>query len=162
MTRALLISAFLFSLAGCCTDQQREQSRLAREGPSLGNFSVSLAVKDLAASRAFYEKLGFRALAGPAGGDGKRWIILQSDTATIGLFQGVIPADTLTFNPGWGRAAQPLTRFDDVRDIQAAFEARGLTPTVKADPASTGPAFIMLTDPDGRGVLIDQHVPRPK
>jgi catechol 2,3-dioxygenase-like lactoylglutathione lyase family enzyme len=162
MPRTLLISALLCTLTGCCTDQQREQGRLAREGASLGNFSVSLAVKDLAASRAFYEKLGFRALSGPAGGDGTRYVILQNQTATIGLFQGVIPNNTLSFNPGWDRAAQPLARFDDVRDIQAALIARGLTPTMKADPNSTGPAFLMLTDPDGNPVLIDQHVPRPR
>lgn len=166
MHHALMVTIVGFALlilTGCCSDQQRAQSRLAAEGPSgLGNFSVSLKVKDLAASRAFYEKLGFRALPPPAGGDGKRFLILQNETATIGLFQGIIPANTLTFNPGWDRSAKPLTQFDDVRDIQAALIARGLEPTMKADESSTGPAFLMLTDPDGNAVLLDQHVPRPK
>ncbi|MDX2018207.1 MAG: VOC family protein [Planctomycetota bacterium] len=121
-----------------------------------------MKVKDLAASRAFYEKLGFRALPAPTGGDGKNYVILQNETATIGLFQGIIPANTLTFNPGWDRSAKPLAQFDDVRDIQAALIKRGLEPTIKADASSTGPAFLMLTDPDGNPVLIDQHVPRPK
>lgn len=123
----------------------------------LGNFSVSLAVKDLAASRAFYESLGFRL----KGGDEKRWVVLQNDSATIGLFQGMFDKNMLTFNPGWDRDRNSPPEFDDVRDIQKMLEGRGLTVTTKADPASTGPAYITLTDPDGNPVLIDQHVPRP-
>ncbi|MBL0928034.1 MAG: VOC family protein [Phycisphaerales bacterium] len=123
----------------------------------LGNFSVSLAVKDLAASRAFYEKLGFRM----SGGNEKNYVILQNDTATIGLFQGMFEKNTLTFNPGWDRNTTPLARFQDVRDLQRTLAERGVTPAVKADEASTGPAYIMLIDPDGNPVLIDQHVPRP-
>jgi catechol 2,3-dioxygenase-like lactoylglutathione lyase family enzyme len=126
----------------------------------LGNFSVSLAVKDIAASLAFYEKLGFMQVAGnPA----QNWVILQNSTSTIGLFQG--PHHTrnmLTFNPGWDRNGGALPDFDDVRDIQRALAARGLVPTVAADESSTGPASIMLTDPDGNPILIDQHVPRPR
>jgi catechol 2,3-dioxygenase-like lactoylglutathione lyase family enzyme len=125
----------------------------------LGNFSVSLAVKDLAASRAFYEKLGFRAFGGdPA----KNWLILQNETSTIGLFQGMFDKNTLTFNPGWDRNAKELAEFEDVRDIQRTLASRGLTPTVAADESSSGPAFLMLLDPDGNPVLIDQHVPRPR
>lgn len=125
----------------------------------LGNFSVSLAVKDLAASRAFYEKLGFRVKGGDAA---KNWLILQNDTATIGLFQGMFDKNTLTFNPGWDRAGATLPDFDDVRDIQRELKTRGLTPAPAADEATTGPAFLMLTDPDGNPILLDQHVPRPK
>ncbi len=123
----------------------------------LGNFSVSLAVKDLAASQAFYEKLGFKKF----GGDGKQYLILQNETATIGLFQGLFDKNSLTFNPGWDRNCKTLPDFDDVRDLQRALKAKGLTPSPEADEASTGPAFFALVDPDGNPVLFDQHVPKP-
>ena len=125
---------------------------------SLGNFSVSLAVKDLAASRAFYEKLGFRVVFG---GEAQRYLVVQNDTATIGLFQGMFEKNILTFNPGWGRNAAPLPAFQDVRDLQRTLEARGLTLATRADASSTGPAAISLLDPDGNQLLIDQHVPAP-
>lgn len=124
----------------------------------LGNFSVSLAVKDLAASRAFYEKLGFQVIAGDAK---HNFLILQNETATIGLFQGMFEKNILTFNPGWDRACATLPKFDDVRDIQKTLKSRGLTPHPAADEASTGPASFMVTDPDGNLILLDQHVPRP-
>ena len=123
----------------------------------LGNFSVSLAVRDIAASRAFYEKLGFRVIFGD---QSQNWLILQNETSTVGLFQG-LEKNSLTFNPGWDRTGAPLPDFDDVRDIQRALENRGLTLTTSADEASTGPASLSLLDPDGNPVLIDQHVPRP-
>lgn len=123
----------------------------------LGNFSVSLAVKDLAASRAFYEKLGFKVF----GGDQKSWVILRNDTAAIGLFQGMFDKNMLTFNPGWDRSTNTLPTFDDVREIQKRLKAAGIAITSEADPASTGPAYITLVDPDGNPILIDQHVPRP-
>lgn len=125
----------------------------------LGNFSVSLAVKDIAASRAFYEKLGFKQM----GGDQKQnWLILQNETATIGLFQGMFDKNILTFNPGWDRSAATLPDFDDVRDIQRTLKGKGLTLTTSADEASTGPASLTLTDPDGNMILVDQHVAAPK
>lgn len=124
----------------------------------LGNFSVSLAVKDLAASREFYEKLGFKAVGGNAE---QNWLILQNDASTIGLFQGMFEKNSLTFNPGWDRNCATLPDFDDVRDIQKTVKSRGLTPVAAADEASTGPASLVLMDPDGNPVLIDQHVPRP-
>jgi catechol 2,3-dioxygenase-like lactoylglutathione lyase family enzyme len=124
----------------------------------LGNFSVSLAVKDLAASRAFYENLGFRAIGGnPA----HNWLILQNETSTIGLFQGMFEKNVLTFNPGWDRACNTLGDFDDVRDIQRDLKARGMTLATQADESTTGPASLMVIDPDGNPVLIDQHVPSP-
>jgi lactoylglutathione lyase len=129
----------------------------ATAGCALGAFSVSLAVKDLAASRAFYEQLGFAA----AGGDGKGWQILRQGDVVIGLFQGMFERNTLTFNPGWTQQATPLASFRDVRELQAQLQARGLKPTLAADPASTGPAFFVLTDPDGNPVLFDQHVGKP-
>lgn len=125
----------------------------------LGNFSVSLAVKDIAASRAFYEKLGFRVFGG---NQDQNWLIMQNETATIGLFQGMFDKNTLTFNPGWNREGETLDDFDDVREIQKTLKARGLTPVVEADESSTGTAHIVLTDPDGNPVLIDQHVAKPK
>lgn len=124
----------------------------------LGNFSVSLSVKDIAASRAFYEKLGFRVIGGD---QSQNWLILQNDTATVGLFQGMFQGNLLTFNPGWDRNSQTLNRFDDVRDVQTALQSKGLTMTLPADPAGTGPASIMVTDPDGNVILIDQHVQKP-
>jgi len=124
----------------------------------LGNFSVSLAVKDIGASRAFYEKLGFRAIGGD---QAKNWLILQNQTATIGLFQGMFAKNTLTFNPGWDRTANTLPDFDDVRDLQRTLKSRGLTLALEADESSTGPASAMLIDPDGNPVLLDQHVPKP-
>lgn len=124
----------------------------------LGNFSVSLAVKDLGASRAFYEQLGFRSV----GGDGKHYLILQNETSTIGLFQGMFEQNILTYNPGWDRDCNTLQDFDDVRDLQKACIARGLQPVQMADVSSDGPASFVVVDPDGNQILVDQHVPRPK
>jgi lactoylglutathione lyase len=125
----------------------------------LGNFSVSLSVKNLGASRAFYEKLGFKAIGGdPA----QNWLILQNETATIGLFQGMFDKNMLTFNPGWDRTGSPLADFDDVRDIQRSLKSRGIAPATAADESSSGPASLMVLDPDGNPILIDQHVPKPR
>ncbi len=124
----------------------------------LGNFSVSLAVKDLKASQAFYEKLGFRQMGGnPA----QNWVILQNDTSTIGLFQGMFEKNLLTYNPGWDRNAKPLKEFTDVRTLQRELKQRGIEPVVAADESTTGPASLVLVDPDGNQILIDQHVPHP-
>lgn len=132
----------------------------ARGGKQMrfGNFSVSLNVKDLAASRAFYEKLGFHV----SGGNGKTYSIMQNDTATIGLYHGMFDKNILTFNPGWDRDKNTLPDFDDVRDIQRALKDKGITLTTTADDATDGPAYITFEDPDGNQFLIDQHVPRPK
>lgn len=125
----------------------------------LGNFSVSLAVKDLNQSREFYEKLGFKVIGGaPAG----KFLILQNETGTIGLFEGLFEKNILTFNPGWDRNSKTLSEFTDVRDVQKILIERGLTPVTKADEASSGPASLMVIDPDGNPVLIDQHVAKPK
>jgi len=121
----------------------------------LGAFSVSLAVKDLTASRAFYEKLGFQAVAGdPA----QNWLILRNGTTNIGLFQGMFDKNILTFNPGWSQTAAPLAQFTDVRELQRQFEQQGLRLTTRADEATRGPASITLQDPDGNQILFDQHV----
>ena len=125
----------------------------------LGNFSVSLAVKDIHRSRAFYEKLGFRAVGGDAA---RNWLILQNERCTIGLFQGMFEKNSLTFNPGWDHACNTLADFDDVRDIQKSLLSQGLDLLSQADESSTGPASFILLDPDGNPILIDQHVPRPR
>ena len=121
----------------------------------LGNFCISLTVKDLAVSRAFYEKLGFTQVGGDAS---KRWLVLKNGDTKIGLFQGMFEKNMLTFNPGWDSSAQPLADFTDVREIQRQLLAQGIALDVKADETTTGPAYIMATDPDGNPILIDQHV----
>jgi catechol 2,3-dioxygenase-like lactoylglutathione lyase family enzyme len=120
----------------------------------LGAFSISLAVKDLAASRAFYEKFGFTAFGGDAS---KNWLILKNGDHVIGLFQGMFEKNTLTFNPGWDSNASPLDAFTDVRELQRQLKAQGVALLVEADEATTGPAFLMALDPDGNPVLLDQH-----
>ena len=121
----------------------------------LGNFSVSLAVKDLSASRAFYEKLGFEAFAGDAS---QGWLIMKSPSCTIGLFQGMFDKNTLTFNPGWDSTGQALERFTDVREIQGQLKADGIAFASEADESTSGPASCLVFDPDGNPILIDQHV----
>lgn len=121
----------------------------------LGAFSVSLAVKDIAASRAFYEQLGFSVFAGD---QAQHWLIMKNGAAIVGLFQGMFPRNMLTFNPGWDAEARALPSFLDVRQIQARLKAGGLALDQEADTGTTGPAHIMLTDPDGNPILIDQHV----
>ena len=120
----------------------------------LGNFSVSLAVKDIEASRAFYQKLGFEVF----GGDANTWIILQNGTTTIGLFQGMFERNLLTFNPGWDNGCNTLPEFTDVRDLQRQLRAAGVEPVTAADESTTGPASFVVVDPDGNPILFDQHV----
>lgn len=124
----------------------------------LGNFSVSLHVKDVDVSRAFYEKLGFRVLVGSKKSG---MYILQNDASTIGVFEGHIEKNTLTYNPGWDRNTSVLKDFDDIREIQKRLQASGVTPTKTTDLNAAGPAHIALVDPDGNPILIDQHVPKP-
>jgi lactoylglutathione lyase len=121
----------------------------------LGAFSVSLAVKDIAASRSFYEALGFTAMGEYGGED---WVILRNGGAVIGLFQGMFERNILTFNPGWDADAQPLESFTDVRDIQRLLKANGIEFEQEADETTTGPASFIVLDPDGNPVLFDQHV----
>ncbi len=121
----------------------------------LGAFSVSLAVSDLAASKAFYEKLGFEAFHSP---EQQNWAILKNGDHVIGLFQGMFERNMLTFNPGWDQAASPVEDYTDVREIQRQLQAAGLELDQATDPAGSGPGHIVVTDPDGNPVLIDQHV----
>lgn len=120
----------------------------------LGAFSISLAVKDLQVSRAFYETLGFTVFAG----NGKQYLILKNGTALIGLFQGMFDKNILTFNPGWDGNAQRVPSFADVREIQRHLKANGIELLTEADEGTTGPASLMVVDPDGNTVLLDQHV----
>ena len=121
----------------------------------LGNFSVSLAVKDLAASKAFYQKLQFA----PVAGDGKHYQIMQNGTTTIGLFQGMFEKNILTFNPGWDHTCATLPEFTDVRELQRQLRAQGIEPVTAVDEsARTGPANFTIVDPDGNPILFDQHV----
>ena len=155
-TRRWMTLLFFFLFASSFIYGQ--ESPRVDESIRLGNFSVSLAVKDIARSREFYEKLGFHVILGD---QKKKWLILQNETSTIGLFQGMFSKNTMTFNPGWDRSAKMLPDFDDVRDIQRKVKDRGLTLASEADDSSTGPASLMVLDPDGNPILIDQHVPRP-
>jgi lactoylglutathione lyase len=138
-----------------------EQASL--EGPSiqqgenmqLGAFSISLAVKNLAASQAFYEKFGFTVFGGDAS---QNWLILKNGDHVIGLFQGMFERNTLTFNPGWDSNASRLENFTDIRELQRRLKEQGVQLVAEADETTTGPAFLMAIDPDGNPVLLDQHV----
>jgi lactoylglutathione lyase len=121
----------------------------------LGNFSISLAVKDLEASRQFYEKLGFTRFGGdPA----QNWLIMKNGDRVIGLFQGMFERNILTFNPGWDSNAQLVPGFTDVRELQRQLKAKGVQFMSEADESTTGPGSFIVVDPDGNPVLFDQHV----
>lgn len=121
----------------------------------LGAFSVSLAVKDIEASRSFYEKFGFKPFAGNAS---QNWLILKNGDHVIGLFQGMFEKNILTFNPGWDQNAQKLASFTDVRELQRQLKAQGVQLQPQADESTTGPASFVAVDPDGNTILVDQHV----
>src|SRR5438876_9848540 len=120
----------------------------------LGTFSISLAVKNLEASRSFYEKLGFQVFAGDAS---QNWLIMKNGDHAIGLFQGMFDKNILTFNPGWSSDAQQLREFTDVRELQRQLKERDVNMISEADESSTGPASFMIVDPDGNTILVDQH-----
>jgi len=121
----------------------------------LGAFSISLAVKNMEASRAFYEKFGFKVFAGDAS---QHWLILKNGLHAIGLFQGLFEKNILTFNPAWDSNASKLSAFTDVRDLQRELKAQGVKLMTEADETSTGPASLTAIDPDGNPILVDQHV----
>ncbi len=121
----------------------------------LGAFSISLAVKDLEASRSFYEKFGFKVFAGEAS---QNWLILKNGDHVIGLFQGMFEKNILTFNPGWDSSAQQLASFTDIRELQRQLKAQGVQLQQEADENTTGPASFIAVDPDGNPILVDQHV----
>ena len=120
----------------------------------LGSFSVSLAVKDLATSKDFYEKLGFK----PVGGDSQQnWLIMKNGDHVLGLFQGMFEGNILTFNPGWDQSGNELDSFTDVRELQRALKDQGIALSDEIGESTSGPASLMLSDPDGNQILIDQH-----
>lgn len=121
----------------------------------LGNFSVSLAVRDIEASRSFYEKLGFSPFMGDAA---QNWLVLRNGDQVIGLFQGMFDRNTLTFNPGWDGDANALDSFTDVREIQRTLKSEGVEIVTEVDESGSGPGYLMVVDPDGNPILIDQHV----
>lgn len=121
----------------------------------LGAFSISLNVKSIESSRAFYEMLGFDVFGGDAS---RNWLILKNGEHVIGLFQGMFEKNMLTFNPGWDQSANELDSFTDVRDLQRRLKARGMSFESEADASATGPASFVINDPDGNPILIDQHV----
>lgn len=121
----------------------------------LGAFSVSLSVKDIEASRSFYEKLGFQVMGGD---QSQNWLILNNGDTVIGLFQGMFEGNLLTFNPGWNQKAGKVESFTDVRELQQQLKAQGVVLATEADETTTGPAHFILIDPDGNTILVDQHV----
>jgi predicted lactoylglutathione lyase len=154
----LIVGAIaLLDMVGASTTQSTRAAE--NKTLELGNFSVSLTVKDIKASMAFYQKLDFKQVGGKLE---QNWVVLQNGTARIGLFQGMFDKNILTFNPGWTKDKETLTDFQDVRELQRALKARGLTMAPEADVTTQGPAFFEVTDPDGNTLLFDQHVPSPK
>lgn len=121
----------------------------------VGAFSMSLAVKNIDASRQFYAHLGFLPVAGDAD---EHWLILRNGDHVIGLFEGMFERNMLTFHPGWDQQARTLASFTDVRDMQRALKASGVTLDREADPTGSGPASFIVVDPDGNPILVDQHV----
>jgi catechol 2,3-dioxygenase-like lactoylglutathione lyase family enzyme len=121
----------------------------------LGAFSVSLTVKDIAASQSFYQKFGFEVFGGDAA---HNWLILKNGDCIIGLFQGMFDKNILTFNPGWDSSARSLDTFTDVRELQRQLKAQGVALESEADESTTGPTSFVVVDPDGNPILVDQHV----
>lgn len=156
-----LASATLAGLAAAAlvTALPDDGQDMKDEPVQLGNFSVSLTVKDIQASKAFYEKLDFKVVNGNID---QKWIVLQNGTTTVGLFQGMFERNMLTFNPGWTPMKETLENFQDVRELQRTLKTRGIKFQTEADESTTGPASFVIADPDGNPILVDQHVPKPK
>lgn len=133
----------------------KKRLTLKEKSMKLGAFSISLNVKDLRKSKSFYEKLGFRVFRGDLE---KNYLIMKNENALIGLFQGMFEGNILTFNPGWDENGRELESFDDVRDIQRQLKSKGVDIETEADENSSGPASLVVIDPDGNSILIDQHV----
>src|SRR3954462_13603403 len=121
---------------------------------NLGAFSVSLNVKDIHLSKSFYEKLGFQAFGGDIS---QNWLIMKNENCIIGLFQGMVEKNILTFNPGWNQNAENLDSFTDIREIQKQLKEKGIKMLTEADEDSEGPAHFTIEDPDGNQILVDQH-----
>jgi lactoylglutathione lyase len=156
-----LSSVTLAGLASVILTAVLPQDKQAKkdEPVQLGNFSISLTVKDVKASKEFYEKLDFKQVGGKLE---QNWVVLQNGTTTVGLFHGMFEKNSLTFNPGWTPMKETLKDFQDVRELQRTLKERGLKLKLEADEKTDGPAFFTLEDPDGNPILVDQHVPKPK
>ena len=162
MKKLIAISSVLFVAgvyAGGGLVRADEGQAMTKQPTTMGAFSIGLAVKDIKASRAFYEKLDFQVVMGE---EAQKWLILRNGSVTIGLFQGVWERNVMTFNPGWDEKAQAVEPFADVREHQRRLKAKGLKLTSEADEKAAGPASFTLMDPDGNPVIVDQHVPSPK
>jgi predicted lactoylglutathione lyase len=136
------------------TYKQNREASATEEILQLGAFSISLAVKDIGVSKAFYQKLGFEVFGGD---ENQGWLILKDGVHVIGLFQGMFEKNTLTFNPGWDQDAQPLASFEDVRELQRRLKEKGVSLISEADEGTIGPASFTHLDPDGNSILFDQH-----
>ena len=158
-TLTLLLAVTIASIAIAGTTAAPPIPVKEKKVMELGNFSVSLTVKDIKASKAFYEKLDFKEVAGKRE---QNWVVLQNGAVTIGLFQGMFDKNLMTFNPGWTKDKETLKDFQDVRELQRTLKARGLTMAPEADEKTEGPAYFKVVDPDGNTILFDQHVPSPK
>ena len=156
LTSATLAGLVAATLMTTLPDDRQDKKD---EPVELGNFSVSLSVKDIKASKAFYEKLDFKQVAGKLE---QNWVVLQNGTTKIGLFQGMFEKNSLTFNPGWTPMKETLEDFQDVRELQRTLKARGIKLKTEADETTSGPASFTLDDPDGNPILVDQHVSKPK
>lgn len=159
MRSCFVIPIVVLLLVSCQAKQPSGQphdvgSKGKKSSMELGSFSVSIAVKDLATSRAFYENLGFEVWGGDAS---QNWLILRNGSTTIGLFQGMFESNLMTFNPGWSSEAENLEEFTDIRVIQRHLKDKGVVLLTEVDETTTGPASLMLTDPDGNVILLDQH-----
>ena len=152
-TLALAAALALTTLAATSQSTKQEQPM------QLGIFSISLTVKDINVSKAFYEKLDFKEVGGNLE---QNWLVLQNGTTTIGLFQGMFERNVMTFNPGWTIDKKTLEEFQDVRELQSTLKERGIKLSTEADESTTGPASFTLIDPDGNPIYVDQHVPSPK
>ena len=149
LTRRHLASGSLLAVAAPATGSA------ASSKMNLGAFSISLAVKDLKASKQFYEHFGFSTFMGdPA----KNWLIMKNGDHVIGLFQGMFEKNIMTFNPGWDSNAKKLAAFTDVRELQRQLKAQGVKLATEADESTTGPASFVAMDPDGNQILVDQHI----
>lgn len=154
---SVALACGLFAVIQAAAVPQSEQAK--KEDPmQLGNFSVSLTVKDIKASKAFYEKLDFKQVSGKLE---QNWVVMQNGTTKIGLFQGMFDKNSLTFNPGWDSERKTPKEFQDVRELQRILKERGVQLQKEADESTDGPAYFTLNDPDGNPILVDQHVPKP-
>ncbi len=153
-TRRKMITATA-TAAATATVAAGQAETAAPTNMKLGAFSVSLAVKDIQASKKFYEKFGFSAFMGS---EAKKWLMLRNGDTVIGLFQGMFEKNTFTFNPGWDANAKQLGKYTDVRDLQRHLKSQGVKLTTEADEGTKGPGSFMAIDPDGNPILFDQHV----